>query len=228
VRGVHRFVEDLLRQRPTTRFDPEAADCSPIRTAIELRAAAPDRGPSAEFVVSLRDRLRAELDEGLPVRTLHASRRQFVTSIAAASAASAGVGAAVARAVRDEGTASTADPQLVEQTVHPDNGEWRGIVAGKDLPEGVVRPFDVGAMIGFVHRSADGLTAVSGICTHLGCKLALDGPMQQLNCPCHAASFRVDGTVLSHPLTVPLPHLPKLMVRESEGVVQVFVPPRSA
>jgi Rieske Fe-S protein len=89
-----------------------------------------------------------------------------------------------------------------------------------------VRAFDAGTMIGFVHRSGDELQAVSGVCTHLGCKLALDKPARQLNCPCHNAAFAVDGAVLHHRLSIVLPPLPKLMVRESEGLVEVFVPPR--
>lgn len=108
----------------------------------------------------------------------------------------------------------------------PDNGEWRGVVAVKDLPEGGVRAFDAGTLVGFVHRSNGEVRAVSGVCTHLGCKLALDGPARQLNCPCHSAAFAVDGAVLHHRLPIPLAPLPKVMVRESEGVVQVFVPAR--
>jgi len=86
----------------------------------------------------------------------------------------------------------------------------------------------VGSIVGFVHRSGGELNAVSGVCTHLGCKLALDGPARRLKCPCHSATFGVDGAVVQHRLPVALPPLPKLMVRESEGVVQVFVPPRQA
>lgn len=226
MRGVRRFVEDLLSRRRTKPFAADAEDESQVRTAIALRAAGPDSEPSDEFVTSLRERLRTELDDAPPVRELHGSRRRFVVSVAAASAASVAVGVGAERALSGSGNAVTAEPS--EQTVTPDNGEWRGIVAAKDLPDGAVRPFDVGSIVGFVHRSGDTLNAVSGVCTHLGCKLALDGPARQLNCPCHNAAFAVDGAVLRHRLPVALPPLPKLMVRESEGVVQVFVPPRQA
>ena len=228
MRGVRRFVDDLLSRRRTKPFAADEADESQIRTAITLRAAGPDDGPSDEFVNSLRERLRTELDDDTPpVRELHgSSRRRFVVSIAAASAASVAVGVAGEKALGGSREAVTADP--AEQTVTPDNGEWRGIVAAKDLPDGAVRPFDVGSIVGFVHRSGDQLNAVSGVCTHLGCKLALDGPTRQLNCPCHNAAFGVDGAVLHHRLPVALPPLPRLNVRESDGVVQVFVPPRQA
>jgi Rieske Fe-S protein len=69
---------------------------------------------------------------------------------------------------------------------------------------------------------------VSGVCTHLYCKLALDAPARQLKCPCHGAAFALDGAVLHHRLPITLRALPKLIVRESGGVVQVFAPPRPA
>jgi Rieske Fe-S protein len=225
MRGVRRFVEDLLSRRRTKPFAVDAADESQIRTAIALRAAGPDTEPSDEFVSSLRERLRTELDDAPPVPEVRGSRRRFVLSIAAASAASAAVGVGAEMAL-SSGGAVTAEP--ADATVTPDNGEWRGIVAAKDLPDGAVRPFDAGSIVGFVHRSGDELNAVSGVCTHLGCKLALDGPARQLKCPCHSATFAVDGAVVQHRLPIALPPLPKLMVRESEGVVQVFVPPRQA
>jgi cytochrome b6-f complex iron-sulfur subunit len=229
MRGVRRFVRDLLRQRPTKPFTPDRADEAQLRAAIALRAAGADSGPSDEFVESLRERLRTELDSAAPAELPRGgSRRRFVTSVAAASAASIGLGAAIERGLAGAGSAVTADPPPSDQTVMPDKGEWRAVVAAEDLPDGGVRPFDAGTMIGFVHRSGDELHAVSGVCTHLGCKLALDAAARQLNCPCHNAAFAVDGAVLHHRLPIALPPLPKLMVRESEGLVQVFVPPRPA
>jgi nitrite reductase/ring-hydroxylating ferredoxin subunit len=229
MRGVRRFVEDLRRQRRPKPFAADSADASQIRAAIALRAAGDDDGPSEEFVDSLRRRLRTELDDAPPpVTRLGGTRRRFVASIAAASAASVGAGAVIERALSGGGDAVSVTPPPAERTVMPDNGEWRGIVAAKDLPDGTVRPFDAGTMVGFVHRSGDELRAVSGVCTHLGCKLVLDGPARQLNCPCHNAAFSVDGAVLHHRLPVALPPLPMLMVRESDGMVQVFVPPRPA
>jgi cytochrome b6-f complex iron-sulfur subunit len=226
MRGVRRFVRDLLRQRRTKPFVADRADESQIRAAIALRAAGADSGPSDEFVESLRERLRTDLDGAAPADLPRSgSRRRFVTSVAAASAVSIGLGAAIERGLSG---AVTADPLPSEQTVMPDKGEWRAVVAAEDLPDGGVRPFDAGTMIGFVHRSGGQLSAVSGVCTHLGCKLALDAPARQLNCPCHNAAFAVVGAVLHHRLPIALPPLPKLMVRESEGVVQVFVPPRPA
>jgi nitrite reductase/ring-hydroxylating ferredoxin subunit len=98
------------------------------------------------------------------------------------------------------------------------------VAAVADLPEGAVRGFDVGTVTGFVERTADGLRAVSGTCTHLGCRLALDSASRQLLCPCHNAAFAVTGELVRHQLTTPPPPLPLIAVREAEGAVQIFAP----
>lgn len=69
------------------------------------------------------------------------------------------------------------------------------------------------------------LTAVSGACTHLGCRLALDATQRRLNCPCHRTSFDVSRDVLQQQLPITRRPLPKILDRESGGVVEVFVPP---
>ena len=89
-------------------------------------------------------------------------------------------------------------------------------------------PFDLGTVVGFVSRTGGALRAVSGVCTHLGCRLALDAPARALNCPWHRASFAIDGELLRYQLRVPPPALPQLEVRETDGAVQIFAPPGQA
>jgi cytochrome b6-f complex iron-sulfur subunit len=227
MRGVRGYVKDLLRHRRPRPFEADAADADELRAAIALRAAGPDNALSEEFVEALHQRLGTELDDAPPQSSWSSSRRRFVASVAAASAASVALGAGLNRALTgDDG--NTAGPPPADETVVPDRGEWQAVVAAKDLPEGGVRPFDLGAIVGFVHRTDGQVHAVSGVCTHLYCKLALDAPARQLKCPCHNAAFALDGAVLHHRLPIPLRALPKLIVRESGGVVQVFAPPRPA
>jgi nitrite reductase/ring-hydroxylating ferredoxin subunit len=92
----------------------------------------------------------------------------------------------------------------------------------EDLPEGGVTAFDTGPVFGFVGRTNGRLFALSGVCTHLGCRLNLDGPARELRCPCHTAAFSLTGAVLHHPRAAPLPALPRIPVRETAGTVQVF------
>jgi len=54
-----------------------------------------------------------------------------------------------------------------------------------------------------VFRDAEGVYAVSLVCTHLGCivKNQVDG----FECPCHGSRFRADGSVAKGPAPTPLP-----------------------
>lgn len=56
-----------------------------------------------------------------------------------------------------------------------------------------------------VFRDADGVYAISSVCTHLGCivKPAVDG----FTCPCHGSHFSRDGSVTKGPAPQPLPWL---------------------
>lgn len=147
------------------------------------------------------------------------TRRRLVaaTSIAAAAAA---VGAAADHALTTSSPAPSGG-----QTLIPTTGQWRTVSASADLAEGGVQGFDLGTVVGFVARTGGALRAVSGVCTHLGCRLALDAPARRLNCPCHNTSFALGGELLRHQLPAPPPALPQLEVRETHGEVQVFAPP---
>jgi cytochrome b6-f complex iron-sulfur subunit len=106
----------------------------------------------------------------------------------------------------------------------PNTGTRQTVAAGTELPEGGVRAFDTGTVTGFILRTGGSLHAVSGICTHQGCRLAWDAPTRRLRCPCHRAAFALSGEAVQHQLaTVPRP-LPRLEVREEGGAVQVFGP----
>jgi Rieske Fe-S protein len=72
------------------------------------------------------------------------------------------------------------------------------------------------------------LEAVSGVCTHQGCKLWLDAPESRLRCPCHSTSFSLAGKTLTHQLPAAPAPLPKFEVREINGVIEVFAPTEPA
>ena len=224
------YVESLLRQRRPRPFRATQQDAAELRTAILLRSAQPGISvPTEEFVDALHQRLATELAEAAADQP-RGNRRRFVQAASIAAAAAA-VGAAADQVLvrggagGGSGAAPTAES---DRTLRPNSGEWRSVVASKDLPEGGVQPFDLGAVVGFVQRSGGQLSAVSGVCTHLGCRLTLDASNRQLNCPCHRAAFAVSGAVLYHQLSIALPSLPQVLVRDSDGAVQVFVPSDNA
>jgi Rieske Fe-S protein len=100
------------------------------------------------------------------------------------------------------------------------------VAASSDVRDGVMHPFDLGTVIGFVRRVDGKPEAVSGVCTHQGCRLWFDAPDDRLRCPCHSTSFAPTGQVLTHQLPITPKPLPALMVRERNGVIEVFAPLR--
>ncbi len=107
--------------------------------------------------------------------------------------------------------------------MQPSDGSWQVVAASADVQPGEMHPFDVGSVVGFVRRVNGQPEAISGVCTHQGCRLWFDRPLDQLRCPCHSTSFSPTGQVVNHLLaTVPEP-LPRLEVRELHGSIEVFV-----
>ncbi|RMI30556.1 Rieske (2Fe-2S) protein [Nocardia stercoris] len=228
-RQVRRFVDDLLHGRSTASFRPDDAEVAELRTAIELRAARPGSGqPSEEFLASLHRRLDAELATGAdpaPVTGMSGTRRHVLGGVSIAAAAAV-VGAVVDRAVIGGGQQPiTAEPPAV---LDPVRAQWRPVAPSSDVPDGAVHAFDVGTVNGFVRRVDGKLDAVSGICTHQGCRLWLDAPNQMLRCPCHLTSFTPAGQVATHQLPAAPPPLPHIQVRDNAGTVEVLAPAEPA
>ncbi len=48
------------------------------------------------------------------------------------------------------------------------------------------------------------LTAVSAVCTHLGCSVHWDNAIGQIACPCHGAKYKLTGEIISGPQPKPL------------------------
>jgi cytochrome b6-f complex iron-sulfur subunit len=226
-RRLRRYVDDLLRGRRPRSFRADEEEAADVRTAIALRAARPGSGaPSEEFVTGLHSRLAAEIagstDGGAaPAPRATTTRRRVVQVASVAAAAAAGVSGGV---VLDRALTGPAAPVAGGAALNPNVGSWRTVAATADLIDGGVRAFDLGTVNGFVARTGGRLRAVSGVCTHLGCRLALDGPARELACPCHNAAFALTGELVRHQLKTPPPALPRLAVREIDGTVQVFAP----
>ena len=220
MRGLNRYIEDLLRSRRPRRFSASGDDSGVARTAITLRASRPGSGtPTEEFVTALHKKLAADLDPP-PVRQRASPRRTFLRG-ATVAAGAAVAGGGIEHLLSTQAPAASPQPA---GTLSPDHGNWHTVAASADLPDGTIRPFTAGPVTGFVERAGGRLRAVSGICTHQGCRLSLATQPARLMCPCHGAVFALDGAVLSHHLPLALAPLPRLAVRETAGSVQVYAP----
>ena len=233
-RGLRRHLDDLLTGQRPRPFRATPAEADELRVAIELSAARPGADePRAGFVDELHARLAAELGAGAPAvapapdapepaagdgHSRSLGRRRLLVQGAGLAAASAAVGAAVGHAL--PGSGETPEDA---RTVTPTTGVWQTVAATAELPEGAVRPFDLGTVAGFVHRIDGVVRAVSASCTHQGCRLTLDAA-RNLDCPCHTTVFALSGELIRHQLPVAPRPLPSFVTREVDGAVQVYAP----
>ena len=222
MRGMTRYIEDLVRSRRPRRLRVSEEDIGIIRTAITLRSARPGSGePAEEFVTALHKKLAAEIDPPV-VHRAGGARRVFLRAATAAGAVAAGAGAGAGIDHVLAFRAPSGSAPLSAGTLTPCHGIWLTAAASADLPEGTVRAFTAGAVTGFIQRANGELRAVSGVCTHQGCRLTLAARPARLVCPCHGATFALDGAVLTHKFPIPLSALTRIEVREANGAVQVF------
>jgi nitrite reductase/ring-hydroxylating ferredoxin subunit len=224
-RRLAEFVDSLRRNRRPKPFTPEADDVDAMRAAIELNSAQPGATlPSAEFVSDLHRRLADQLNQNDATVDLEAarlSRRRVIGGIgaaAAAAAAAAVVGGVVDRELLNPGPSASVP---TAQELVPDEGSWQPVLDAANLGEGQVARFSTASTIGFVVNDNGNLSAISGVCTHQGCLLRHNEAEGRLDCPCHRASFSLQGDVLRQQFRQPLPPLPHIQVRETNGQIEI-------
>ncbi|HUO37612.1 MAG TPA: Rieske (2Fe-2S) protein [Mycobacterium sp.] len=222
-RALRRYVDDLLRGRRPKPFRPDDFEAAQIRTAIDLRAARlGGDAPREEFLTNLRDRLAAQMDgDAATTSKVSATRRQVIVGTSAAAAAAA-VAVAADRSLFRQHPGIAADDTRNELV--PSHGSWQVVASSADVPDGQMRPFQAGSLIGFLRRVGGRAEAVSGVCTHQGCRLWFDQADDTLRCPCHTTSFAPTGQVIAHQLPIAPKPLPQLEVREANGYIEVFAP----
>ena len=72
-----------------------------------------------------------------------------------------------------------------------------------------------------IHVKENRFVALSGICTHLRCGLNWDRDSRKLVCPCHGATFDIQGNVLSGPPPEPLT---RYQVKIKGGIIYIEEP----
>ncbi len=228
-RGLRRYLDDLLGGRRPRSFQPNDFEADQLRTAIQLQAARMGAdAPRQEFLTDLHNRLAAQMSDASSSasvrRTPVATRRQVMVGTSAAAAAAVGA-VTVDRLVLHADEPSAASATADGGELMPNEGSWQPIAKSADVSgDGVMHAFEVGSIVGFVRRVDGQPEAVSGVCTHQGCRLWFDEPDDRLRCPCHSTSFSPQGEVLAHQLSIAPTPLPKLTVRDNNGAIEVLAP----
>jgi nitrite reductase/ring-hydroxylating ferredoxin subunit len=217
---VARFVDDLLHGRRPRRFaaSPDEADAMTAAAGLTAGRVGADI-PDKAALDRIHRRLSEALDES-PVVDLRTTRRTWLRTLGTAAAAVV-VGVALDEVASHQ---SQSEPGGGTSTVlMPDNGTWRPVAAVTQLPAGHAMPVSTGSVDAVVVNDAGNITAVSGVCTHLGCKLQPDDANRKLNCPCHQTAFSWSGKVLYYRLKTEPATLPQIPVRVNGGQIELFV-----
>jgi Rieske Fe-S protein len=220
-RRLRRQVERITSGLPVRRARASADDHAVLRTAIALKAASSRDEPDAAFVADLARQLKQRREPAAAQPRSRPTRRAvLVGSLTAAVGGAAGV---VVGAVGFGGRRS---PQP-SGTLEPSDSAWTAIATPAELTAQRAVLFEAHGVHGVLSTDQHGRPmAVSGVCTHQGCVLllALQQPQPSLNCPCHRASFALNGTVLSHQLAQDPARLPRLETRIRGDQAEVLLP----
>jgi cytochrome b6-f complex iron-sulfur subunit len=247
------FLEALLgdgRPSPDAVGDRDEAEMA--RMAAELAASGRpgnESAPDPAFVEQLRRRMR-DADAGIdavrqppPIR----DRPQAVAETARwrlsrRELLQAGLGAAAGMAAGVIGVALTGQddrrPTLGNgERLVPEDGFWLEVARLDEVPPGSAMRFSTAAFDGFVVNDAGTVRALSSVCTHMGCTLHFRPDWQDLRCPCHGASFGLDGRLANgrrawqsegaypgdaQPYRIELPDLVRPGVKVEDGVIKVW------
>jgi cytochrome b6-f complex iron-sulfur subunit len=210
-----RYLDALLTDGRPSPDDVEAGDEAEMaRTAAELAAAAggSSADPDPAFVEQLRLRMR-QADDGIaavrttlpvrpspaepqrsaepaPIGRLRISRRALLQGGlgAAAGLAAGAVGMAALRPSTSPGSFTGGDVPLVKG-----EGFWQVVASTNQLAPGSVVHFTTVAFSGYVVNDGGEIRALSSACTHMGCTLYYRPDWKDLRCPCHDASFDLNG-----------------------------------
>ena len=217
---VARFVDDLLHGRRPRRFTATQEEAQAMTAAAGLIAGRVGADIPDKATLDRIHRRLSEAFDASPVVDLRPTRRTWLRTLGTAAAAVV-VGVALDEVVTRQSTpgSGAGGPTILM----PDNGTWRPVAAVTQLPAGHAMPVSTGSVDAVVVNDAGKISAVSGICTHLGCKLQPDDANRKLSCPCHMTAFAWSGKVLYYRLKTEPAALPQIPVRVNEGQIELFV-----
>jgi nitrite reductase/ring-hydroxylating ferredoxin subunit len=246
------YLDALLgdgRPRPDAVDDRDEAEMA--RMAAELAATGrPDveSAPDPAFVEQLRLRMR-EADTGIdairvppPVREQPSEEGAARWRLSRRQLLQAGFGAAAGMAAGVIGISLVGEAQRRsmagdDEPLVSGEGFWTEVARLAEVPPGSAVRFTTAAFDGFVVNDAGAVRALSSVCTHMGCTLHFRPDWQDLRCPCHGASFGLDGRLANGRRTwrsegaypgdaqaypIELPDLVRPEVKVEDGVIWVW------
>jgi len=220
---VARFVDDLLHGRRPRRFNASQEEVEAMSAAAGMVSARVGADlPDKAALDRIHRRLAAALDES-PALDRHVSRRVLLRTFGTAAAAmviGVGLDEVVTRQGKSPGPGGGAPTQAV---LMPDSGAWKPVASVTQLPAGHAMTVSTGAIDAVIVNDGGSISAVSGICTHLGCKLQPDDAGRKLDCPCHQTAFGWSGKVLYYRLKVEPANLPQIPSRVNGDQIELFV-----
>ena len=218
---VARFVDDLLHGRRPRRFKASQEEMEAMTAAAGLASGRVGADlPDKAALDRIHSRLAAALDEG-PAIGQHVTRRMLLRTFGTAAAAMV-VGVALGEVATKQGQAPS-EGGGGSAVLMPDSGTWRPVASLTQLPPGHAMAVSTDAVDAVIVNDGGTISAVSGICTHLGCKLQPDDAGRKLDCPCHQTSFGWSGKVLYYRLKAAPANLPVIPSRVNGDQIELFL-----
>jgi Rieske Fe-S protein len=219
---VARFVDDLLHGRRPRRFSASQEEIEAMTAAAGLASARVGADlPDKASLDRIHSRLAAAMDES-PALERHLTRRTLLRTFGTAAAAMV-IGVGLDEVATKRNTAPAEGGGGGSAVLMPDSGAWRPVASVTQLPAGHAMAVSTDAVDAVLVNDGGTISAVSGICTHLGCKLQPDDAGRKLDCPCHQTAFGWSGKVLYYRLKAAPANLPQIPSRVNGDQIELFV-----
>lgn len=209
---VERIVSDLLRGRRLRLRGGDADEKEAITAAARLVAA-------GQGVQRMHPAFRKRMAQALEVAPSGGWLTRRAALVAGLGVATGAVAGGLLGRALEANPSSYAIPSA--RLVAPKDGRWVDVGALADFADGQGKRVSAGAIGAFLFRRGDTVKAVSSICSDLPCELSWNGGNGVLDCPCHPASFKPDGTPTNQAYSLPSLDLVSVRVTDA-GRVEVL------
>lgn len=206
------YLDSLLREQQPDQQMPVDEELRMRMLAAQMRLSREGvEAPRPEFLQSLEAEVKQAIgnEKEKRRRGQNVSRGRFLRA-AATFAGGAGLGVAGV-----EGVAIEQEQQRPSDLVVAGNEHWYLIARDDEVPPGGAKRFSAGGVLGFLVNNGGQLSAVSAICTHMGCRLKPRGSTG-FQCLCHGSRFDRRGAVIEG---LAPNALPRIAIRHDNGYI---------